>query len=68
VVGKQDQRANALVRALVQAGVAARRVVVLGWGSAATTVDSAAGAALRIELQVEPIVRASAAGATPKAK
>jgi len=54
---KPDQSAQAIVRALTEAGVAAKRIVVLGWGSASADTKNAANPSMRVELQIDPILK-----------
>ena len=57
VTDKPDQPAQAVVRALTEAGVAARRIVVLGGSGAAADPKNAAHPSARVELQIEPILK-----------
>lgn len=56
-----EQRAQAVAKYLIDAGVSSKRMVVVGAGkSSAASAGSASGSRERIELQIEPIVRAAA--------
>ncbi|MGH8110241.1 MAG: OmpA family protein [Arenimonas sp.] len=52
-----EQRAQAVAKYLMDAGVSNKRMVVVGAGKSGA--NSAAGSRERIELQIEPIVRAT---------
>ncbi len=55
-----EQRAQAVAKYLIDAGVSNKRMVVVGTGkTAAASANSTSGSRERIELQVEPIVRAT---------
>ena len=56
-----EQRSQAVARYLIEAGVSKKRIVVVGVGKrGAAPVNPASVNLARIELQLEPIVRAAA--------
>jgi outer membrane protein OmpA-like peptidoglycan-associated protein len=58
VASKPDQSAQAVVRALIDAGVPVKRLVILGWGSATADQKNMANpSSTRVELQIEPIMK-----------